>query len=158
MKSLIFDAAKGIKPEVYLERVDVVSVNILDGTETFNSYILSDVISSDITIKLEDNDHVTVYSIEQVEGVKLISIGGYGVEDQTIAWKENFSLYDFIFSARIKNQEIQNQLEVQNDFIFSDRTKNQEIKNQEELKELTELFARGRNSPRYKEYQNRKKK
>lgn len=34
----------------------------------------------------------------------------------------------------------------------------QEIKNQEELKELTELFARGRNSPRYKEYQNRKKK
>lgn len=34
----------------------------------------------------------------------------------------------------------------------------QEIKNQEELKELNELFVRGRNSPRYKEYQNRKKK
>ena len=115
LKSLIFDAAKGIKPEVYLERVDVVSVNILDGTETFNSYSLSDVISSDITIKLEDNDRVSVYSIAQVEGVKSISIGGYGVEDQTIAWKENFSLYDFIFSARIKNQEIQNQLEAQID-------------------------------------------
>jgi polysaccharide biosynthesis/export protein len=103
LKSLIFDAAKGIKPEVYLERVDVVSVNILDGTETFNSYILSDVISSDITIKLEDNDRVTVYSIAEVEGAKSISIGGYGVEDQTIAWKENFSLYDFIFSSSAVN-------------------------------------------------------
>jgi protein involved in polysaccharide export with SLBB domain len=122
LKSLIFDAAKGIKPEVYLERVDVVSVNILDGTETFNSYVLSDVIYSNLKIKLKDNDRVTIYSIAQVEGAKLISIGGYGVEDQTIAWKENFSLYDFIFSARIKNQEIQNQLEVQIDSTAVDNT------------------------------------
>ena len=99
LKSLIFDAAKGIKPEVYLQRVDVVSVSIIDGIETYNSYVLSDVISGDVAIQLKENDRVIVYSNASVEGDKLISIGGYGVTAQTIAWKENFSLYDFIFSA-----------------------------------------------------------
>lgn len=99
LKSLIFDAAKGIKPEVYLQRVDVVSVSIIDGIETYNSYVLSDVISGDVAIQLKENDRVIVYSNASVEGGKLISIGGYGVTAQTIAWKENFSLYDFIFSA-----------------------------------------------------------
>ena len=117
LKSLIFDAAKGIQPDVYLERVDVVSVSILDGIETYNSYVLSDVISGDVAIQLKDRDRVIVYSILQVEGGKLISIEGYGVTPQTIAWKENFSLYDFIFSARIQNQEIRNQFEVQIDSI-----------------------------------------
>jgi len=97
LKSLIFDAAKGIQPDVYLERVDIVS--ILDGIEIYNSYVLSDVISEDVKIQLADGDRVIVYSNASVEGGKLISIGGYGVTAQTIAWKENFSLYDFIFSA-----------------------------------------------------------
>ena len=122
LKSLIFDAAKGIQPDVYLERVDVVSVSILDGIETYNSYVLSDVISGDVAIQLKDRDRVIVYSILQVEGGKLISIEGYGVTAQTIAWKENFSLYDFIFSARIQNQEIRNQFEVQIDSIAVDNT------------------------------------
>jgi len=97
LKSLIFDAAKGIQPDVYLEGVDVVS--ILDGIEIYNSYVLSDVISEDVKIQLADGDRVIVYSNASVEGGKLIYIGGYGVTAQTIAWKENFSLYDFIFSA-----------------------------------------------------------
>ena len=97
LKSLIFDAAKGTKPDVYLERVDVVSV--LDGVEIYNSYVLSDVISGDVTIQLADKDRAIIYSNASVEGSKSVSIGGYGVTAQTIPWKENFSLYDFIFSA-----------------------------------------------------------
>tara|TARA_B110000503_G_scaffold66711_1_gene104688 strand:+ start:235 stop:2832 length:2598 start_codon:yes stop_codon:yes gene_type:complete len=97
LKSLIFDAAKGIMPDVYLERVDVIS--ILDGIENYNSYVLSEVISGDVAVQLADGDRVVVYSNAQVEGGKTISIGGYGVKALTIAWKENFSLYDFIFSA-----------------------------------------------------------
>ena len=97
LKSLIFDAAKGIKPDVYLERVDVVS--ILDGIEIYNSYVLSDVISGDVTIQLADGDRALIYSNASVEGSKSVSIGGYGVTAQAIPWKENFSLYDFIFSA-----------------------------------------------------------
>ena len=97
LKSLIFDAAKGIMPDVYLERVDVVSV--LDGIEIYNSYVLSDVISGDVTIQLADADRAIIYSNASVEGSKSVSIGGYGVTAQAIPWKENFSLYDFIFSA-----------------------------------------------------------
>ena len=70
LKSLIFDAAKGIKPEVYLQRVDVVSVSIIDGIETYNSYVLSDVISGDVAIQLKENDRVIVYSNASVEGDK----------------------------------------------------------------------------------------
>ena len=97
LKSLIFYAAKGIKPDGYLERVDVVSV--LDGVEIYNSYVLSDVISGDVKIQLADKDRAIIYSNASVEGSKSVSIGGYGVTAQTIPWKENFSLYDFIFSA-----------------------------------------------------------
>tara|TARA_Y100000385_G_scaffold147665_1_gene153215 strand:+ start:333 stop:2954 length:2622 start_codon:yes stop_codon:yes gene_type:complete len=97
LKSLIFDAAKGIQPDVYLKRVDVIS--ILDGIEIYNSYVLSDVISGDIDVQLADGDLVTLYSNFSAHGRKSISISGYGVNNKTIAWKENFSLYDFIFSA-----------------------------------------------------------
>ena len=97
LKSLIFDAAKGIQPDVYLKRVDVIS--ILDGIEIYNSYVLSDVISGDIDVQLADGDLVTLYSNFSAHGGKSISISGYGVNNKTIAWKENFSLYDFIFSA-----------------------------------------------------------
>ena len=97
LKSLIFDAAKGMQPDVYLRRVDVIS--ILDGIEIYNSYVLSDVISGDVEVQLADGDRVSVYSNTSVEGEKSISISGYGVTSQTIDWQENFSLYDFIFSA-----------------------------------------------------------
>ena len=97
LKSLIFDAAKGIRPDVYLKRVDVIS--ILDGIEIYNSYVLSDVISGDIDVQLADGDLVTLYSNFSAQGGKSISISGYGVNNKTIDWKENFSLYDFIFSA-----------------------------------------------------------
>ena len=97
LKSLIFDAAKGIQPDVYLERVNVIS--IFDGITISNNYVLSDVISGDVVIELADGDRVTVYSNTQIEGNKSISIEGYGVTNRNIAWKENFSLYDFIFSS-----------------------------------------------------------
>ena len=104
LKSLIFDAAKGIMPDVFLERVDVIS--ILDGTENFNSYVLSDVISGNVAVQLTDGDRVFVYSNTKIEGAKTISIGGYGVKNQIIPWKENFSLYDFIFySSAVENPD-----------------------------------------------------
>ena len=41
LKSLIVDAAKGVLPDVYTERVDVIS--IVNGITVSNSYNLSDV-------------------------------------------------------------------------------------------------------------------
>jgi len=121
LKSLILVAAKGIKPEVYLDKVDVTSlINGIEGTQLLNSYNLSDVISGKKDVILKDLDEVRLYSNLEIEGDKNIFISGYGViEDvnndligsdvnigKTIRWKENMSVYDLIFSAtEINNPE-----------------------------------------------------
>ncbi len=97
LKSLIIDAAKGVLPDAYMQRVDVNS--ILNGITVSNSYNLRDVLNSNIFIPLNDMDQVQVYSNERVEGAKSVSISGYGVESFSTAWKENLSVYDLVFSA-----------------------------------------------------------
>ena len=44
-------------------------------------------------------DQVQVYSNERVDGAKVVSISGYGVDSITTSWKENLTIYDLIFSA-----------------------------------------------------------
>ena len=121
LRSLILNAAKGVKPEVYLNKVDVSSlINGIDGTQLLNSYNLSDIISGKIDVVLQDLDEVRVYSNLEIEGSKTVSISGYGIfEDvendtigsvasieKTIRWKENMSVYDLIFSStEINNPE-----------------------------------------------------
>ncbi len=97
LKSLILGAAKGVLPDVYLERVDVTS-NV-NGISVNNSYNLNDILSSNIVVQLNDMDQVQVYSNERVEGSKFVSISGYGVDNITTSWKENLTVYDLIFSA-----------------------------------------------------------
>jgi len=121
LKSLILNAAKGVKPEVYLDKVDVTSlINGIDGTQLLNSYNLSDIISGKKDVMLQDLDEVVVYSNLEIEGNKNVTISGYGIiEDvendsigsitnieKTIRWKENMSVYDLIFSStEIDNPE-----------------------------------------------------
>jgi len=97
LKSLIIDAAKGVLPDVYLDRVDVTS--ILNGITAVNSYNLNDILNSSTYIQLNDLDQVTVYSNERVDGAKFVSISGYGVDNITTSWKENLTIYDLIFIA-----------------------------------------------------------
>jgi len=97
LKSLIMDAAKGVLPDVYLERVDVTS--IINGIDVVNSFDLNDILNSSTYIQLNDLDQVTVYSNERVDGAKFVSISGYGVDSITTSWKENLTIYDLIFSA-----------------------------------------------------------
>ena len=90
-----------------MQRVDVTSkYDGFNSTETLNSYNLADILSDKKIVNLNDLDNVVVYSIENVEGDKTVSISGYGVEDLTTTWKENMSIYDLIFSAtEINNPE-----------------------------------------------------
>ena len=104
LESLIMDAAKGVLPNAYMERVDVNS--IVNGVTVINSYNLLDILNSNINVTLNDMDQVQVYSNERVEGAKSVSISGYGVDNFTTIWKENLSIYDLIFSAsEINNPE-----------------------------------------------------
>jgi protein involved in polysaccharide export with SLBB domain len=107
LKSLINQAAKGIMEETYMQRVDVISrYEGFNSTETLNSYNLADILSSKKIVNLNDLDNVVIFSKENVEGDKTVSISGYGVEDLTTTWKENMSVYDLIFSAtEINNPE-----------------------------------------------------
>ena len=109
LRSLIMDAAKGVLPDVYTERVDVTS--IINGITISNSYNLSDIINFDSYVQLNDMDVVQVYSNERVDGAKFVSISGYGVDNITTSWKENLSIYDLIFSAsEINNPDFLNNL------------------------------------------------
>ena len=142
LKSLIFDAAKGFMPDVYFEKVDVYST--INGFEILNSYKLTDIISEDISVNLLEGDRVILYNNSQTEGGKTISISGFGVENKTINWKENYSLYDFIFDySEINNPEFTtNILETRIDLKRYNlttgkyRTLKYEFNNKEELKNI----------------------
>lgn len=104
LKSLLFDAAKGFMPDTYLEKVDVYS--LVDGYEVLNSFSLIEILNDQLDFKLNDGDRVVIYSNDEIEGEKFISISGFGVRENIIKWKENYSLYDFIFSSsEIRNPE-----------------------------------------------------
>ena len=63
LKLLITDAAKGVLPDVYMERVDVNSV--VNGITVSNSYNLNDILNSNVSVPLNDMDQVQVYSNER---------------------------------------------------------------------------------------------
>ena len=98
------NAAKGVLPDVYMERVDITS--IINGITVSNTYNLNDVLNANKSVLLNDMDQVVLYSNDRVEGAKTVSISGYGVRASTTNWKENLSIYDLIFSAsEINNPE-----------------------------------------------------
>ena len=147
LKSLIIDAAKGVLPDVYMERVDVTS--ILNGITVSNSYNLNEILNSNVSVLLNDMDQVQVYSNERVEGAKSVSISGYGVSAISTTWKENLSLYDLIFSAtQINNPDflknlLQSRIDIKrfNNETGEFNTLNFEFNNKEELKS-TLLYPR----------------
>ena len=73
LRSLILNAAKGVKPEVYLDKVDVISlINGVEGTQLLNSYNLLEIISGKKNVVLKDLDEVRVYSNLEIEGNKTV--------------------------------------------------------------------------------------
>ena len=81
LKSLISDAARGVKEDTYFDKVDVKGVISPTGEETFATYNLNDVLSGAIQVTLNDRDDVMVYSSEKVQGVQYVYISGYGVQN-----------------------------------------------------------------------------
>ena len=98
LKDLITYAANDILPRTYMKKVDVSKEN-LDGSRSFTSYDLSQVIDGSLDVQLEDQDNVRIYSLDEIEGDDGVSISGFGIEDTiTIPWRKNLKLYDFVFS------------------------------------------------------------
>ncbi len=111
LKSIILDAAKGIMPYTYLEKVEVVS--LINGTEVVNNYNLADIIDENISVKLRDRDVISVFNKSQVEGEKKVTLSGFLNPDEDIVfdWKSNLSVYDIIFNnTEIANPELKNNI------------------------------------------------
>ncbi|MDA8640084.1 SLBB domain-containing protein [Flavobacteriaceae bacterium] len=112
LRSLIVYGSKGIQPNTYLSKVDVFREDA-SGTKGFNTYDLASVLNENINVNLTDKDSIKVYSLEEVEGEKIITLSGFlsdkefvdeaqtidslETTEKSFFWRENQSLYDLIF-------------------------------------------------------------
>ena len=103
LKSLIENGAKGIAPNTFLGKVDIIKEDF-DGNKNFSTYNLNSVLNGDVLVDLELDDVVKVYSLLDVEGEKKISVTGFGVDDKTIFWRDNLSVFDIIFESTSFNE------------------------------------------------------
>ena len=98
LKDLVIEAANNVLPRTYLRKVDVSKEN-LDGSRSFTSYDLSRVLEGSLEVKLEDQDEIRIFSLDEIQGDDNVSITGFGISDTiSIPWRENLKLYDFVFS------------------------------------------------------------
>jgi len=101
LKELILKAAKGLAPNTYLKKVDIERED-RKGNKSFQTYNLEAILDGSVTVSLEDQDHVKVYSLEEVSDQKTVRISGFGVEsdsEKILFWRENLSAFDVIFEA-----------------------------------------------------------
>ena len=100
LKALINDAAMGLKPKTYMEKVDIIKENLFTGVRSFKTFNLSNILNGIINYNLEDNDEIRVYSENYVYGEnKEISISGFVDNPRTIPWREDLNLDDLIFGS-----------------------------------------------------------
>lgn len=110
LKDLILKAAENLKPNTYFSKVDVFKED-LDGKRSFNTYNLRSVLDGKVNVKLENDDKVKVYSLQEVVGEKLVKISGFGTDPKSIFWREGLSLFDVIFqSTTFEELEFQSKL------------------------------------------------
>ena len=98
LKTLITTGAKGLLPNTYLQKVDINKVD-QQGNLSFKTYNLASVLNGDVTVSLEENDAIKIYSLQEIEGEQKVSISGFGVADKTVFLRENQSLFDLIFES-----------------------------------------------------------
>ena len=52
-----------------------------------------------VTVALQENDRVKIYSLEEVRGEQTVTISGFVSEPKTVFWSENLSIFDLIFQS-----------------------------------------------------------
>ncbi|WP_268122872.1 SLBB domain-containing protein [Roseivirga pacifica] len=103
----------GLRPRTYLDKIDLYRRD-RNGDLKFQSLSLVDIMnnpSSDDNIRLQPDDSLKVYSLDELKTEDLVTIEGFLSEPKTILWRENLSLYDLIFmSANVEDLEYQNRI------------------------------------------------
>ena len=98
LKTLINTGAKGVSMNTYFQKLDI---NREDGQGnlSFKTYNLSSVLNDKVTVALQENDRVKIYSLEEVRGEQKVTISGFVSEPKTVFWSENLSIFDLIFQS-----------------------------------------------------------
>jgi protein involved in polysaccharide export with SLBB domain len=98
LKTLINTGAKGVSMNTYFQKLDI---NREDdqGNLSFKTYNLSSVLNDKVTVALQENDRVKIYSLEEVRGEQTVTISGFVSEPKTVFWSENLSIFDLIFQS-----------------------------------------------------------
>jgi protein involved in polysaccharide export with SLBB domain len=124
LRSLIVSAAEGVLPRTHMNKVDLYRTDTKGG-KSFESFHLAEVLEGNQNINLFDDDTVVVYSQNEIEGAEpWIEFYSF-MKDSTqvgdsiqLAWSENLSLYDLIFSLSpvedpdFKRQVLQSRIDV----------------------------------------------
>lgn len=98
LKDLIISGAKGLKPNTYLEKIDI-NKEDEKGVLSYQTYNLQEILQGVVKVSLEENDVIKIYNLAEVEGKKTVSISGFGVAPKTITLRDNLSLFDIIFQS-----------------------------------------------------------
>ena len=98
LKTLINTGAKGVSINTYFQKLDI---NREDdqGNLSFKTYNLSSVLNDKVTVTLQENDRIKIYSLEEVRGEQTVTISGFVSEPKTVFWSENLSIFDLIFQS-----------------------------------------------------------
>ena len=98
LKTLINTGAKGVSINTYFQKLDINSEDS-QGNLSFKTYNLSSVLNDKVTVALQENDRVKIYSLEEVRGEQTVTISGFVSEPKTVFWSENLSIFDLIFQS-----------------------------------------------------------
>ena len=98
LKTLINTGAKGVSMNTYFQKLDIDREDD-QGNLSFKTYNLSSVLNDKVTVALQENDRVKIYSLEEVRGEQTVTISGFVSEPKTFFWSENLSIFDLIFQS-----------------------------------------------------------
>ena len=98
LKTLINTGAKGVSINTYFQKLDINSEDS-QGNLSFKTYNLSSVLNDKVTVALQENDSIKIYSLEEVRGEQTVTISGFVSESKTVFWSENLSIFDLIFQS-----------------------------------------------------------
>ena len=98
LKTLINLGAKGVSMNTYFQKLDI-NREDSQGNLSFKTYNLSSVLNDKVTVALQENDSIKIYSLEEVRGEQTVTISGFVSEPKTIFWSENLSIFDLIFQS-----------------------------------------------------------
>lgn len=98
LSTLITVAADSLLPKTYMNKVDLYRVNA-DGSTHFKTFHLGEVLAGKVDIKLQNDDAVVVYNMDDIKNQELVTISGFVRDPKTMIWRENLSLYDVLFAS-----------------------------------------------------------